>query len=260
MSGHDTLSGVYAIIHQPSGRAYVGSSCDVFRRWRAHASMLNSGRHSATQLLEAWLMDGPGAFTFVLLESCPRHILQDREQEWLDSFEEPLNTSANASCPSLDPVVAAKIGAAHKGRKNPGVAERNRLRKGLKHLYPMSQEAREKLSAARRGRIFGPRAPSVGEKIAAALRGRPLTEERKAKISAAMLAKPKTEKQLAHLEKLHAGLRTKHRYVLRDLMAQPERRAQHIANHWAKSPRAVEIGRRISASKIAKRVNMEAPN
>ena len=183
MSGHDTLSGVYAIIHQPSGRAYVGSSCDVFRRWRAHASMLNSGRHSATQLLEAWLMDGPGAFTFVLLESCPRHILQDREQEWLDSFEAPLNTSKNTRCPMFDPAVAARVGAANK------VSCKGRL---------MSVETRKKIADANRGWIVSEatrakmrgrhNSPVTCAKLSAALQGHSVSGETRAKLRAAKAA------------------------------------------------------------------------
>ena len=83
------ISGVYGIVHWPTGRVYVGSSCDVFRRWRAHVGFLNSGRHHAVQLLDRWLFDGPGAFAFVVLEACPRADLQVREQAWLDSFEAP---------------------------------------------------------------------------------------------------------------------------------------------------------------------------
>ena len=222
MSGHDTLSGVYAIIHQPSGRAYVGSSRHIFKRWWHHANTLNHGRHHAADLQDLWLLSGPGAFVFVVLEQCAIEDLVLREQAWLDSFEAPLNASLNAACGQLDPRVAEKGAAKRRGQKRP---------------------------------------PEVGQKIAAALRGQPLTEERKAKISAAHLAKPKTEKQLAHLERLHALVRSEsRRYKFRDAMRQPENRALQLAHHWSKSPRAIEIGQRISASKIAKQVNVEAPN
>jgi len=218
MSGRDTLSGVYAIVHQPSGRAYVGSSRHIFKRWWHHANTLNHGRHHAADLQDLWLLSGPGAFVFVVLEQCAIEDLVLREQAWLDSFEMPLNASLNAACGQLDPRIAEKGAAKRRGRKRP---------------------------------------PEVGQKIAAALRGQPLTEERKAKISATHLANPKTEKQKAHLVKLHAGLNEERRYALRDLMAQPEYRARQVAAHWSKSPNAIEIGRRISASNLAKRTKEE---
>ena len=272
MSGRDTLSGVYAIVHQPSGRAHVGSSCDVFRRWRGHASGLSNGHHHAERLLNLWLLDGPAAFTFVVLEQCPPEALQEREQEWLDSFEAPLNTNASVMWPAwvadsnrrrtgqkrTHPVSAetrAAISAGHLGRRHSpeARARMSAAQRGRPHRQ-MTTEAKQKLSAWRSGRIFGPRAPEVGQKIAAALRGQPLTEERKNKISAARLGKPITEKMQQHLDRLHVLTRSdERRYRLRDLMMSPEHKAKQIESHWSRSENAKAVTERMKATRKARK-------
>lgn len=248
--GHVKISGVYGIVHQRTGRVYVGSSCDVFRRWGVHVQALSRGTHHAPALSEVWLRDGPSAFTFVVFEQCPKDVLAQREQEWIDTFEHVLNTTLYAACPALDPEVAKKIGDAKRGQACPAVAESNRRRAGQRWSQPMSAETRAKISASRHERIFGPRAEGVGEKIATALRGRPLSEERKRKISEAHLSRPRTDAQAVHLDRLHALMRTpERRDALRDRMREPGARARHTKNHWSRSLRAAEIGRRISETK-----------
>lgn len=112
-----SLCGVYAIIHRPSGAAYVGSSHDIVRRWSVHLHRLSAGRHHARRLLDLWLLDGPTAFAFVVLQSCPRDVLAEREQEWLDIFGELLNTHRlTRVCPTLDPEIAARGGQSRIGR------------------------------------------------------------------------------------------------------------------------------------------------
>ena len=134
----ERISGVYAIIHRPSGRAYVGSSKDVLRRWYGHVASLRNGRHYSSGLLEAWLLDGISAFAFVVLEQCEPKQLLEREQSWYDAFPDLFNGSRYAWSPSLDPRVAEKISAAKRGKPPRQMT---------------SRETRAKLSAALRGRV-----------------------------------------------------------------------------------------------------------
>lgn len=141
------ISGVYAIAHQPSGRVYVGSSYDIVRRWQGHISRLSSGTHHTPALCELWLLDGPTAFLFVVLEQCAREDLAIREQLWMDSFEQPLNKSRTARhCPTLDPVIAAKAGATHRGRHH-SPESRARISATLMG-HPVSEEARANMRVA----------------------------------------------------------------------------------------------------------------
>jgi len=170
------IVGVYAIIHQPSGRAYVGSSCDVFRRWRNHTNDLVGGHHHSPALLDLWLNDGAAAFTFVVLEQCSKEVLQEREQNWLDSFEAPLNRNASVQWPSW-------------------VAEANRRRKGIPWSAKDPGAWRAKLSEAMSGKCHGPHTSEWGAKIGDAnrrawvdpetrrLRGRAISTAKKAAIA-----------------------------------------------------------------------------
>ena len=191
--GRVPASGVYGIVHRPSGRVYVGGSRDVFRRWRTHVWSLNRGRHHAPALLEAWCVDGLSAFAFVVLERCPRAMLAEREQVWLDAFPGPLNTSLSAACPPLDPLVAVKIGRANAGRTHVKTEETRRRLSVALAGPATSPETRAKISAALRGRkcpwaagdANPTRLPEVREKMRLAARGRVITPETRAKISAA---------------------------------------------------------------------------
>ena len=202
------ISGVYAIVHQPSGRAYIGSSYDVFRRWKVHVGSLNRGRHPSQKLLNAWLSDGADAFTFVVLERCPRERLQEREQEWLDSFAELLNASESA----VSPLLTERGRAAHRAamarpeyRQGQSAAKRGRVvseatREKLR-AYRATPEARQlairigmlrrgkkypKISAAKKGIIPPPASPETCARISAALRAYTRSPEHKARGSLAV--------------------------------------------------------------------------
>jgi hypothetical protein len=63
--------GVYAIVHKPSGWAYIGCSENVQHRWRSHRLQLKAGRHHSPALQAAWDRDGAAAFECKLLEPVP---------------------------------------------------------------------------------------------------------------------------------------------------------------------------------------------
>ena len=135
-----TFSGVYALVHRRSGGAYVGSARQITKRWGEHVGLLNSGRHHAPRLQDLWLLDGPGAFAFVVLEQCVVEALVEREREWIGAFESILNASrsvrphtdawrARVSATKMGHTVSeatrAKISAAHRAKwATPGVRER----------------------------------------------------------------------------------------------------------------------------------------
>ena len=113
------MTGVYYILHIPSGRRYIGSSLDIATRWRRHKRSLEKGTHHAKELQTLWSEDGEDAFEFVIVARCPRAKLVDVEQRFLDREISPLNGSRVAAAPSQDPSVAAKIAQAKKGQKHP---------------------------------------------------------------------------------------------------------------------------------------------
>jgi group I intron endonuclease len=62
------MIGIYAITHRESGRVYIGSSVDIARRFSAHVSRLNNGKHCNQILQRAWSRYGSEAFTFSVVE------------------------------------------------------------------------------------------------------------------------------------------------------------------------------------------------
>lgn len=78
-------SGVYGIYDTVKGRAYYGSSINVFNRWKRHKWELNKGVHCNKFLQNAWVKYGEHKFDWAFLEPVEDiNMLRQREQIWLD--------------------------------------------------------------------------------------------------------------------------------------------------------------------------------
>jgi len=131
---------VYAIVHVPSGRLYVGSTAAPHERWRNHRGELTHGRHANAPLQAAWTESSPDAWEFRYLEVVPDATqLIAREQTWLDHYRATgllFNRQPNAGTATgtvMPPSFSAMLSARQRGR----------------HLSP---EARAKIAAKARGR------------------------------------------------------------------------------------------------------------
>jgi group I intron endonuclease len=74
--------GIYAIRHLESGKVYVGSACNISKRWHRHKKDLRLGIHRNKHLQAAWTKYGEEAFVFEILELTNE--LDTREQFWMD--------------------------------------------------------------------------------------------------------------------------------------------------------------------------------
>lgn len=74
--------GVYLIWCTDRERGYVGSSKDVYKRWREHRALLRSGQHDNQALQRAWDKYGGDAFEFSILERVSGDLL-GRETFWI---------------------------------------------------------------------------------------------------------------------------------------------------------------------------------
>ncbi len=175
------FSGVYALLARSGEGVYVGSSHRVLQRIDNHFKSLQRGRHHTRALQRAF--DDGEQFDAVVLEQCGHDECTTREQVWMDTIGQLLNTSQFAIA-----------GHSNRGQKRPGVADSNRRRTGQPWQPSNRAEWLARLSATKTGQKFGHRDPSVGKKIAASLRGKPMSAERRKKIS------------LAH-QRFHARLR-----------------------------------------------------
>lgn len=140
-------SGIYQILCIPTGKVYIGSAVDLWNRRRLHFNDLQnkSGRtHHSRYLQRAWAKYGEDAFTFIVLEYCPREKLIEREQYYLDLYQ--------AYEPDKGYNTARLAGSNLGNRPN--------------------EETRKKMSAASRGRKYGPPPQERRDRISAATKGR----------------------------------------------------------------------------------------
>jgi len=58
---------VYRIVNTVSGTYYIGSSTNLYERWRTHKNKLRAGNHPNPQLQASWTKHGGVGFRFVIL-------------------------------------------------------------------------------------------------------------------------------------------------------------------------------------------------
>lgn len=181
-------SGIYRILCIPTGKIYIGSAVNLYKRWQNHRCNLRGNRHPNSHLQRAWQKYGEQAFTFEVIEECEPDRLLEREQFLLDTIRPygkkvGFNIATDALAPMRGrlqtPEHRAKSSAAKKGRKlSPEHIDRvAAARRGMKH----KPESCAKISAANKGKK---RSPETRAKIIVALTGRKVSVATRNKISA----------------------------------------------------------------------------
>lgn len=236
----EKISGVYAIMHPSSGRAYIGSSKDVLKRWAGHKQSLQLGSHHSPYLQRAWNKYGADTFHFITLEQCSPDERIAREQFWIDQtqasnkeFGFNVSVLAHTNCPDEE------------GRKI--IAESNRRRKGKPILITEEEKSRRaaRLVYARSKKMPGARPSHVRAKISESLTGQKHSAERNMQKSLATKGKP----HKPHSEETKEKIRASHI----GMKASNETKILLRMAHWSKSERAKEIHAKISATKKAKK-------
>lgn len=90
------VSGVYCIQNIATKRKYIGSSVDVYNRYKQHVRSLKLNTHHSAYLQRSWNKYGPQCFEIFVLERCDATSLLQREQFWLDEISTKYNTSPTA--------------------------------------------------------------------------------------------------------------------------------------------------------------------
>ncbi len=106
-------AGVYAILHIPSGRMYLGGSSDMTSRFTRHRFFLRRRKHKCVGLQRLWDITEESEFEFKILERCRPQDVRVAEQRWHDRTPNSLNTIkgcffVGARGPSLASSTAAK--------------------------------------------------------------------------------------------------------------------------------------------------------
>jgi group I intron endonuclease len=78
------LIGVYMIYNLLNAKFYIGSSVDVWSRWKQHVQELRRGAHVNKGLQQDWNNCLEGAFIFEVLETCLMEHLLSTEQYWME--------------------------------------------------------------------------------------------------------------------------------------------------------------------------------
>lgn len=208
-------TGIYEIVNLVNGKRYVGSAVDLYQRWREHRWGLAGGRHHSRHLQAAWRKYGADAFEFRVLMECPPVGLLREEQAEFDRRAPEYNvcpTAGSSLGRQHSEETRLKIGATKVGLKMPPRSAEHRAKlsagnkgklKSPEHMAALqagrgrqefTDERRATVSAALKasyenGTRSRERPPEYREKIAAKLRGRPLSAEHCAKVSAAMKGK-----------------------------------------------------------------------
>jgi group I intron endonuclease len=81
--------GIYAITNKLNGKAYVGSSKNIEKRFVSHICLLKIGKHLAPKLQKEWDEYGADSFELVILREIEESIsLVEIEQEFIDQYKD----------------------------------------------------------------------------------------------------------------------------------------------------------------------------
>ena len=152
-------TGVYEIVHNASGKRYVGSTAKSFKaRWRLHRLALSKGKHHSVLLQRAWNKYGAGAFEFRVVEfTNPEHAIAI-EQTFLDWRKSANPKFGYNIAPTAGNTLGLKWSNDSRAAKstqtknylagNPIAREQHSDR--MKKFYDDNPCAREKMSAAKK--------------------------------------------------------------------------------------------------------------
>lgn len=184
-------SGIYRIVCTLTGKQYLGSTCNIARRWSEHRRQLRKGTHHSPLLQNAWNKYGSDAFQFEALwrVRAVRECLLYEEQLALNLLPSQYNIR--------------KVAGSHLGAKRPPETGR-RISAALKG-HAVSQETRRRIGQANRGRkrtaeqraVISRNSAAISDetrrKLSQAGTGRKHSEETRRRISEANKGRPPSE-------------------------------------------------------------------
>lgn len=150
------IQGVYQIRNLVSGKFYIGSSSNIYKRWEVHKRRLRNGDHHSPKLQASWNKHGEELFKFDILVKCDSiEDMEAREQALIEShYNNPLccNVSRWVKAPwrgatgNAHPNYGKPISDEQKAKLSAATKQQWETadpRTGKKH----SQETKDKISA-----------------------------------------------------------------------------------------------------------------
>lgn len=137
------ISGIYKIrsIVNPK-KEYIGSSVDIYLRWRGHLRDLKNNKHGNSRLQNHYNKYGKTDLVFSILIGCDKNDLISTEQFYIDAYSPFFNICKKAGSTlgrKLSEETKRKLSEINKGENHP--------KYGTRH----SEETRQKISIARKG-------------------------------------------------------------------------------------------------------------
>lgn len=212
----DRASGIYKIVHKESGKQYIGSAVDMYRRRVYHLVDLRKNKHRSQKLQRAWNKYGENAFEFFTILHCDKEDLIAYEQFCLDLY------GAVAIGYNNSPTAGSSLGVKHTDETRERMRQANLGKKlSPEHISKMKKTRKETIA-----RLGYYHSPETCQKISSSSRGKPKpanTEAQKAKISAALKGRPKPPRTKEHILKIAKAKRG---------VKLPPRSPDHMKTHW----------------------------
>ena len=194
----DNRAGVYRITCTASGNTYVGSAVNLRKRTSKHHRDLRNGTHHNKYMQRSWARYGD-VFVAEILVVCGRDQLIDVEQRFIDALQPEFNATRVAGSflgMHLSLEAREKISAANKGKtRTPEHCAKLSAAKKGKPGTPCTEKNR--LALITRNKVWV-RSEETRKKISDSRLGKklaPFTEQHKSRISAALRAKDYTHRR-----------------------------------------------------------------
>ncbi len=154
----DIIACIYKITNKKTGKIYIGSTSNFYKRKMEHINNLKSGNDHSRYLQNSWNKYGGDSFEFEIIEKCNpiKNILLSKEQYYLDLL---LKANENNH-------LFFKLGM--------NTCRLSNSKLGTK----MSNKQKRKLSKVHKGKKRGPLTEETKLKISIAQKGRKLSKEK----------------------------------------------------------------------------------
>lgn len=135
------LPGIYMILCIPTGKAYIGSSKNMYRRWSQHKNKLKNNKHPNNYLQNIYNKYGKDCLIFYGLENCENLI--EREVNYLTKLDKCFRINIAA--------ITKNVPASLELRKKLSLINKNTIPPSRKGAV-LSEETKQLISLKLKGR------------------------------------------------------------------------------------------------------------
>ena len=195
-------SGVYRLQNLITGKFYIGSSNNLYRRYYSHFNYMKKGNHDNCRIKEDAQKYGSDSFVFGVVEYCSKEIMIDREQFYFEQWKPQYNVWKNVYSGlgrDYTPEQLIRMRTSNRGPKDlKSFSEKLKLGWIKRKASLTPEEFYKKHSLARKGILHSEEAK---KKMSQSGKGRIFTEEHKRRISESRKGKKLINGKLVKVEK-----------------------------------------------------------